>query len=145
MIMSDDRDSNNVETSGFEAWASGPVHRKLWASMVKFKHPVYKDNTLVMVGDMVRLAHTDKHMGGDYMVLNIRAEQRGLAEEPVVELGEPFEDPKDVVTAYASSKLSLSDLGDIVRATPTFDFNKLSHWSEYRPDMEGKSWEPSVV
>lgn len=90
--------------SGFEAWLEGPVSPELWLAYANWNHPKWPDETDILVGDVL----TDDR--GDWVVLSIHLEQRGLSVEPTIRLGNPLTGPEeDDLILSASTSVTLDD------------------------------------
>ncbi len=102
--MTEQSPEPTTRPSGFEAWASGPVHPGVWLAYAKFNHPQWEDGNPVLVGD------TLTEGSAAWVVLDVRLEQRGIAEAPSIRLGNPLEGPEDDdMILYAESPVGTGD------------------------------------
>lgn len=93
-------------SAGFEAWESGPVHPGVWLTFARWEHPVWPDGAPVLVGDTL----ADHDAGAVWVVLDVRLEQRGVAETPSVRLGNPLEGPApDDLVLYGEAPVGTGD------------------------------------
>jgi len=77
----------------FEAWKSGPVLTSVWQQTATFCHPIYRDGSPVLVGDLItctHLAEKYKAPGSKFCVIEIHCERRGEYEVPHVVVGNPY-------------------------------------------------------